>query len=351
MVKHTQLRGLEAFENPRIVPLGEGLFAASFFLMKLLPARFMLERAVERGDLAAGGRICESSSGTFALALSMLAARHDYRLRIIGDWALDRGLRCRLSQLGTDLDIVEAPHPTGGYQQARLERLQQHLQDDPEIYWPAQYSNPDNPMSYSKVAAHIIDRVGPIDCLVGPVGSGGSMCGTAHHLRLVFPELEVIGVDTPGSVLFGQPNILRQVSGLGGGICPGNVDHTQFDEVHWLTAAEIMTATHVLHRTHGLFMGPTSGVATKVARWWRDRNPGKTVVAICPDEGHRYADTAYDESWLRANISGWGTPARAEPIPVPSPAVEMHGWSRFEWRRRDLTEVLSQNDPRKVEPQ
>lgn len=345
MVVRENLRNLEAFENPRIVPLGEGVHGACFFLMKLLPARYMLEQAVERGQLSEGGTICESSSGTFALALAMLAVQGNFKLLIVGDWALDPGLRLRLIKLGVELDIVEAPHPRGGYQLARLERLKEHLANRSGSYWPAQYSNPDNPFSYAKVAAQIIEEVGPIDCLVGAVGSGGSICGTAHYLRLLFPELVVIGVDTPGSVLFGQPGSLRQVSGLGGGIVPANVDHSQFDEVHWLSAAEIISSAHDLHRDCGLFMGPTSGAAVKVARWWSERHPGKTAVALCPDEGHRYADTAYDEVWVASNIAGWSDLRAKMPVTVTSPAEQIARWSRFNWGRRSLVEVLSQTVP------
>ncbi|EUB98300.1 Cysteine synthase [Rhizobium sp. CF080] len=345
MFDRVRLRNLEEFEDPRMVPLGGHLFGACFFLMKLLPARFMLERAVERGQLGPGGIICESSSGTFALALAMLSVQNDYRLLIVGDWALDRNLRRRLFQLGVELDIVETAHPTGGFQLARLERLQDHLRNKPGSYWPAQYSNHDNPTAYSKIAARFIDVVGPVDCLVGSVGSGGSMCGTARYLRLLFPELKVVGIDTHNSVLFGQPNALRHVSGLGGGIIPANVDHTQFDEIHWLSAAEIISAAHDLHKKHGLFMGPTSGAAFRVARWWSDNHPGKRVVAIFPDEGHRYADTVFDVAWVAANIPNWTRTRSEEPITVPSPGVKMTDWARYPWGRRGLSEVLGDGLP------
>ncbi|UVK49504.1 pyridoxal-phosphate dependent enzyme (plasmid) [Mesorhizobium sp. AR07] len=334
------MRKLEEFEGPRLVPLGENLYGASFFLMKLLPARFMLERAAEQGQLKPATTICESSSGTFGLALAMLAVQHGYRLILVSDWALDRHLHRRLIELGAEVTIVDSPAPSGGLQQARLDRLQIYLRDIAGSYWPSQYYNPDNPLSYGKVAEQFIDRLGKLDCLVGPVGSGGSMSGTSRYLRALFPDLYAIGVDTPNSVLFGQPSGKLNLSGLGGNILPSNVDHSQFDEVHWLTPAEVFRATHDLHRKHGLFMGPTSGAAYRVAEWWSRSNPGKTVVALFPDEGHRYVETVYDQEWLET-IAGWAGPLRASPVTVSSPEEPMSGWSHFPWKRRSLDEVLA----------
>lgn len=334
------MRKLEDFEGPRLVPLSANLFGASFFLMKLLPARFMLERAVEQGQLKPGTTICESSSGTFGLALAMLAVQQGYRLILVSDWALDRHLHRRLIELGAEVTIVDSPAPTGGLQQARLDRLQTYLRDIPDSYWPSQYYNPDNSLSYGKVAEQLIDRVGKLDCLVGPVGSGGSMSGTSRYLRTLFPELHAIGVDTPNSVLFGQPSGKLNLSGLGGNILPGNVDHKQFDEIHWLTPAEVFHATHELHREHGLFMGPTSGAAYRVAEWWSRNNPDKTVVVMFPDEGHRYVETVYDQDWLQS-ITGRSGPLRASPVTVGTPTESMPGWSRFPWKCRSLDDVLA----------
>ncbi|MEM5433415.1 MULTISPECIES: pyridoxal-phosphate dependent enzyme [Cupriavidus] len=335
------MRNLEDFENPRIVKLSDDLYGASFFLMKLLPARFMLERASDQGLLKPGATICESSSGTFGLALAMLAVQYGYNLILVSDWALDRHLHKRLLELGAKVEIVDKPARSGGLQQARLNRLAEYLKAIPGSYWPSQYSNMDNPISYGKIAEFLIERVGKIDCLVGPVGSGGSMCGTATFIRTLFSELNAIGVDTPNSVLFGQHGGKPiSLSGLGGAFVPSNVDHTQFDEVHWLTPVEIFHATHQLHRLYGLFMGPTSGAAYKVADWWSRKNPGKKVVAIFPDEGHRYVETVYDENWL-SSVPGWPAPVPKEPVAVNAPTQEINVWSAYAWRGRTLDQVLT----------
>ncbi|TFE36569.1 pyridoxal-phosphate dependent enzyme [Paraburkholderia dipogonis] len=341
MFNRILMRNLEDFENPRIVKLTDDLYGASFFLMKLLPARYMLERASEQGLLSPGATICESSSGTFGLALAMLAVQYGYKLILVSDWALDRHLHKRLLELGAQVEIVDRPARVGGLQQARLNRLAKYLQEVPGSYWPSQYSNTDNPLSYGKFAELLIRRVGKIDCLVGPVGSGGSMCGTTTFLRTLFPELHAVGVDTPNSVLFGQHSGKPiPLSGLGGAFVPSNVDHTQFDEVHWLTPVEVFHSTHRLHRHHGLFMGPTSGAAYRVANWWSRKNGGKKVVAIFPDEGHRYVETVYDENWL-SSVPGWPASVSRDPVIVEAPTQEMTVWSTYAWRRRTLDQVLS----------
>ncbi|WP_205586994.1 pyridoxal-phosphate dependent enzyme [Rhizobium sp. CCGE531] len=335
------MRNLEDFENPRIAKLSDGLYGASFFLMKLLPARFILERAVERGLLKPGATICESSSGTFGLALAMLAVQHGYKCILVSDWGLDRHLHRRLMRLGAHVEIVKEPALTGGIQQARLNRLAEFLKMTPNSYWPSQYSNPDNPLSYAKFAEQLIHRLGKIDCLVGPVGSGGSMCGTSKFLRVPFPDLHVVGVDTPNSVLFGQPiGTQEDLSGLGGEIIPSNVNHSHFNEVHWVTPAEVFDATHELLRDHSLYMGPTSGAAYKVADWWSRKNPEKKVVAIFPDEGHRYVETVYDEEWL-STVPNWSGSLRQQPVEVAAPTEELTAWSSYPWGRRTLRDVLS----------
>ncbi|MEX3846801.1 MULTISPECIES: pyridoxal-phosphate dependent enzyme [Paraburkholderia] len=343
MMNRNIMRNLEDFENPRIVRLDANFYGASFFLMKLLPARFILEQAVSEGLLKPGATICESSSGTFGLALAMLAVQYGYKLILVSDWAIDRHLKSRLVELGAHVEVVNDPAPQGGLQQARLNRLAKYLKEIPGSFWPSQYSNTGNPLAYGKFAELLIQKLVKVDCLVGPVGSGGSMSGTTRFLRVPFPELHAIGVDMPHSVLFGQPcGDLGDLSGLGGEIVPSNVDHRQFDEVHWLTPAEVFHATHQLHREHGLFMGPTSGAAYRVADWWSRKNPGKNVVAIFPDEGHRYVDTIYnyEGDWL-SSLSITSSYVREAPVTVEAPTEVLSGWSCYAWGRRTLDEVLS----------
>lgn len=329
---------VESYVLPRLIRLDGNLYGAAFFLMKLLPARFILDRARDAGLLHDGSVIIETTSGTFGLALAMLCNLRNYKLIIVSDPAIDPPLQRRLEDLGATVELVREPSPIGGFQQARLDRMAELQAAHPGHFWPAQYSNPHNPGSYAPFAELLTEAIGKIDCLVGTVGSGGSMCGTSQYLRLLFPQLKVVGVDTHGSVIFGQPDQKRMLRGLGNSLMPQNVDHSMFDEIHWVSAAAGLAATRLLHQQHALYMGPTSGAAYLVARWWAKRNSEATVVVVLPDEGYRYQDTVYDDRWLHEQ-NLWLTDV-PEPVHVKHPLEAGTEWAWMDWKHRTYEEVL-----------
>ncbi|WP_406320100.1 pyridoxal-phosphate dependent enzyme [Streptomyces sp. NBC_01637] len=330
---------VEASVLPRLIRLGPNLCGAAFTLMKLLPARFMIDRAEQRGDLRPGTTVLETSSGTFALGLAMVCRLRGYPLVIVGDPAIDPVLRRRLLELNTRVEICHEPSPEGGFQRARLDRLEELRAEYPNHYVPGQYHNRDNPNAYASVAEQLTETLGLVDCLVGPVGSGGSTGGTAAFLRLLQPQLHLIGVDTSPSAIFGQPDGPRTVRGLGNSLVPPNVRHAAYDEVHWTGPAEVFQATRELHARHALYMGPTSGAAYLVARWYAERHPDAQVVALLPDEGHRYQDTVYQDDWL-ASQGFLDKPYATEPRSVTHPGAALGGWARMDWRRRTLEDAL-----------
>lgn len=331
---------------PQLVRLGPNLYGAVFTLMKLVPARHILLAAERSGELGPDTMIVETTSGTFGLALAMQAALLRRPLTLVSDPAIDVNLHRRLTDLGARVEICAEPLPIGGYQEARLVRLAEIRERHADTFCPEQYSNPLNPASYHVVAEHLTDVLGDIDCVVGAVGSGGSMCGTVNALRAYRPDVTAIGVDTHRSVLFGQPDGKRLLRGLGNSLMPANLDHTVFDEVHWCTAAEAFAATRELHRTRALFQGPTSGAAYLAARWWAARNPDATCVVLLADSGYRYLETVYNDAWL-VGKGMLATSLPAEPEEATDPGTPGTAWRRFRWARRDYEQVVGRAAPRR----
>ncbi len=329
-----------ALELPRMAALSPDLIAAAFPLMKLMPARYILDRAVADGALEAGKRIVETTSGTFGMALALLAAARGYRLTLVSASSLvDTKYKARLDGLGAQMIITEDLAGNGD-QLTRLKRLEHIRREEPDCFWPRQYDNLGNSLAYARLAELLVRTVGQIDCLVGCVGSGGSLCGTATFLRAVFPHLLVIAVDTHRSILFGQPAGKRLLRGLGNSILPGNVRHDLIDEVHWVGAYPAFREARRLLREHGIFQGPTSGAAALVGRWIASTQPGARVAVIMADDGHRYADTVFDDAWL-GSLPGWSCSPPSEPreLIIIEPGSE-GDWTWLKWARRSLDQIV-----------
>jgi cysteine synthase A len=79
------------------------------------------------------------------------------------------------------------------------------MERHPGAWCPDQYNNPDNVSAYTPLALELGAELGHIDALVCSVGTGGHSGGVSRVLRQLYPELTVIGVDTIGSTIFGQP--------------------------------------------------------------------------------------------------------------------------------------------------
>ena len=295
----------------------------NLFGMKDRVARQAILHAKQNGELVDGAPIIESSSGTMALGLALVGRALGHTVHIVTDPRIDSITLTKLRSLGATVHIVSAM--TGhGWQSARLERLATLLDEFPGAFWPRQYENPQNPLAYQSLAAELLEDLGRIDILVGSVGSGGSLCGTAAALRRVGCPVRAVAVDAVGSVLFGQPDKpTRLQSGLGNSLVPGNLDHAQVNEVHWLNDREAFCGATELASEQALFAGNTAGSVYRVLRYIQARSePGTRVVGILADRGDRYCDTVFDEKyWVAKHLSDLAcadAPSRVAPGTVVS---------------------------------
>ncbi len=266
--------------------------------MKDRPAMHMVERACATGDLRPGARIVESTSGTLGLGLALAGTIYKHPVTLVTDPGLEPIICRMLSAFGATIDIVTEPHPHGGWQQARRDRVEEILAAEHHAWHPDQYNNPDNVDGYRGLALELNDQLGPIDVLVCSVGTGGHSAGIARVLREFNPDLQLIGVDTVGSTIFGQPAGTRLMRGLGSSIYPGNVDYAAFNEVHWVAPAEAVWACRRLAATHYASGGWSVGAVALVARWVaRQRPAATTIAAVFPDGPQRYFDTVYNDDY------------------------------------------------------
>ncbi|MFJ4963398.1 PLP-dependent cysteine synthase family protein [Streptomyces sp. NPDC088729] len=282
-------------------------------------ALYMVRRARERGALRPGARIVESTSGTLGLGLALAGSAFGHPLTVVGDPGMEPLMTGLLTAYGAEVDLVDRPHPTGGWQQARRARVEEILAAHPGAWCPDQYNNPDNVAAYAPLAHELVAQLGRIDTLVVSVGTGGHSAGIASVLRRYFPRLRVVGVDTTGSTIFGQLAAPRLMRGLGSSIYPRNVSYGLFDEVHWVAAHEAVWAARSLARQHYATGGWSVGAVALVARWAAREQPAENrIVAVFPDGPQRYVGTVFDDAYCEEH-GLLGRPPADDPDEIDDP--------------------------------
>lgn len=329
----------EAYKKPKLIRIRENLFVLSFQVMKLLPAIYMLKKAMKEQSINERSVVVETSSGSFAYGIALACTELKLKFKIVSDNQMDLLLKGQLLNQSGEVLIVEKPSEKGGIQQARLNKLYELIDREPLSYWTCQYDNPLNPEAYLELGREVVEALKEDLILVGPVGSGGSTCGMISAIRERKNQAALVGVDTFNSILFGQNDGPRILPGLGNSILPKNLIHNKFDQVHWVTANEAFAATLQLHQKLGLYCGPTTGAAFPVARWLAEKNPKRNVVFISPDTGHRYGNTVYNPGYLAQN--GFDlSKAATSPKEVKNPKEAAGSWSYMDWNQRELADVV-----------
>ncbi|MBG0729807.1 PLP-dependent cysteine synthase family protein [Mycobacterium intracellulare] len=330
MVGHTPVLRIEA----PFAPPGRGFWAKLEGFnpggsMKDRPALHMVEAARARGELAPGARIVESTSGSLGLGLALAGQAYGHPVTVVTDTGMEPIVRHMLAAYGADVELVTEPHPVGGWQQARKDRVAQLLAAEPGAWCPDQYSNPDNITGYRSLALELLDQLGGVDVLVCSVGTGGHSAGVARVLREFNPAMKLIGVDTIGSTIFGQPVASRLMRGLGSSIYPRNIDYAAFDEVHWVAPQESVWACRTLAASNFASGGWSVGAVALVAGWAARTFPQDTrIAAVFPDGPQRYFDTIYNDDYCHQHqLLDWQPVAEPTVITDPTQQV-VTSWTR-----------------------
>ncbi|MGZ9929459.1 PLP-dependent cysteine synthase family protein [Streptomyces sp. NC-S4] len=316
-----------------LAPAGRGFWAKLEGFnpggIKDRPGLHMVERARARGDLKPGARVIESTSGTLGLGLALAGMVHGHPVSLVTDPGLEPSMTRLLAAYGARVDVVAEPHPTGGWQQARRDRVQQLMARHPGSWCPDQYNNPDNTSAYTPLALELATELRHIDVLVCSVGTGGHSAGISRVLRQFYPDLTLVGVDTIGSTIFGQPARPRLMRGLGSSIFPRNVAYDHFSEVHWVSPAEAVWTCRQLAGSYYATGGWSVGAVALVAGWLARTLPKDArIAAVFPDGPQRYLGTVYDDGYCAAHGLLDSPPAPEPDLIGRTDEKEVTRWTR-----------------------
>lgn len=271
-------------------------------------ARYLVERALERGELAPGGTVVEASSGNTAMGLAMMARLHGLRCKMVVRRQTSKEKLDSLRALGAELVLVDGSlppeHPESYNRMAR-----KIAAETPGAWFPDQHNNrANNEAHYHTTGPEIWRQTGGrLDAFVTGIGTGGTVSGVARYLKEQDPSIRVIAVDVAGSVFtdhfHGRPLPAPRpclLEGLGDEEVIACPEFELIDEMVQVTDAEAFAAARRLAAADALFTGGSGGAALWGVWQAAPRLPeGARIVTLLPDSGYRYLSTIYNDDWMR----------------------------------------------------
>lgn len=256
----------------------------------------MIEEAERTGALTAGALIVEPTSGNTGIGLCMAAAPRGYRVVLVMPENMPKERQALMRAYGAEVLLTPAAEGMAG----AVRRAEEIKREDPSVFIPAQFDNPQNPLVHYQTTARELyeDANGSIDVFVAGIGTGGTISGIGRYLKEKNPSIRIVGVEPKRSaVLSGKPAAPHGIAGIGAGFIPSVLDRGVLDEVVTVDDEEAAKAAKELARSEGLLCGISSGAALfaalTVAR--REEMKGKTVSILFPDTGERYLSTLFSE--------------------------------------------------------
>jgi len=270
----------------------------------------MIEDAEKDGRLKPGGTIIEGTSGNTGMGLAIAAVIKGYKCIFTSTDKQSKEKFDALRAFGAEVIVcptnVEPEDPRSYYSvSSRLER------EVPNSWKPNQYDNLSNSQAhYEQTGPEIWEQTeGKITHLVVGVGTGGTISGTARYLKEQNPAIQVLGIDTYGSVFkkYKETGIMDKneiypyiTEGIGEDFLPQNVDFSLIDHFEKVTDKDAALMTRQIAMQEGIFAGNSTGSAVAGVLQMKDRfKEGDVVVIIFPDHGTRYLGKMYNEDWLR----------------------------------------------------
>ncbi len=270
----------------------------------------MIEDAERDGRLKPGGTIIEGTSGNTGMGLAIAAVVKGYKCIFTTTDKQSKEKVDALQALGAEVIVcptnVEPEDPRSYYSvSSRLER------DTPNSWKANQYDNVSNSQAhYEQTGPEIWDQTeGRITHLVSGVGTGGTICGAGRFLKEKNPKIQVLGIDTYGSVfkkyketgIFDKNEIYPYVTeGIGEDFLPQNVDFSVIDHFEKVTDKDAAVMTRRISREEGIFAGNSAGSAMAGLMQMKARfKAGDLVVVIFHDHGTRYLGKMFNNDWMR----------------------------------------------------
>jgi cysteine synthase A len=312
--------------------LGKAEFLNPGQSVKDRAALFIIQDALRRGALRAGGTIVEGTAGNTGIGLATVANAMGFKTVIVIPDTQSQEKKDALRLLGSELiEVPAVPYKDPNNYVKLSGRLAEQLAKSEKngAIWANQFDNTANRNAHIEGTGPEIwrDTGGKVDGFTCAVGTGGTLGGVAIALKQKNPNIRIAAADPLGAAIYSWIKTGRLEShgssiteGIGQGRVTGNLEGAPIDDAYEISDEEMLPIIFKLLTEEGLCMGGSTGINVAGAiRMARQMGPGHTIVTILADYGNRYQSKLFNPDFLREKglpVPPW-LAARRAPLSIP----------------------------------
>ena len=264
--------------------------------IKTRTALNMIEQAEKEGLIHPEETIIvEPTSGNQGIGLALVGAVKGYKTIIIMPDSVSEERRKLVRHYGAEVILIHDAGDIGACIDECLQTALRMRDENPKVFVPQQFENPNNTLTHKKYTAlEIMAQVaGPIDGFCAGIGTGGTITGIGEVLKAQYPDIEIWAVEPENAAILAGGTVGTHLQmGIGDGIIPDILNQNIYNDIYVVTDEEALDTSRRLAREEGLMVGISAGTNVAAAlKLAKKLGKGKTVVTVLPDTAERYFST------------------------------------------------------------
>ncbi|MFZ1921123.1 MAG: cysteine synthase A [Xanthobacteraceae bacterium] len=292
--------------------LGKAEFMNPGQSVKDRAALFIIQDAVTKGELRAGGVIVEGTAGNTGIGLTLVGNAMGFRSVIVIPETQSQEKKDTLRLCGAELvEVPAVPYSNPNNYVKISGRLAAQLAKTEKngAIWANQFDNVANRQGHIETTGPEIwnQTDGKVDGFSCAVGTGGTLAGVAMALKARNKNVRIAVADPLGAALYSyyKTGELKShgssiTEGIGQGRITKNLEGAPIDTAYQVPDSEAVPIIFDLLEHEGLCLGGSSGINVAGAvRLARELGSGHTVVTILADYGTRYQSKLFNPQFLR----------------------------------------------------
>lgn len=256
----------------------------------------ILAKAYERGEIKAGDRIVEATSGNTGISFAALGRALGHPVTIfMPDWMSQERVALMRS-LGAEVQLVSREE--GGFLRC-VQMTKELAREDPNVFLPDQFSNLANIEAHATSTGpeiwwqlHAIS-IRP-DAFVAGVGTGGTLMGVGRALRAYNPMVRIYAVETIEAPILsgGKEGGHHRIQGISDDLVPPLLALDELDGILSVHDGDAILMAQKLAKELGLAVGTSSGINFLGALLAQNAlGREAVVVTVFPDDNRKYLST------------------------------------------------------------